>query len=145
LAGNEVSFVDLHPAFGILAIALMLIAYSLKAGPHKFWQLHYYTGVAAGLAGVAAFVAALLAIGQQSADPNGPPGLPGSALIHFMLSLMLMLSLVTQVVLGLLMRVVIGGPPRFLPYHRINSRILLVLAIATFLFGFITLQVMNLD
>jgi hypothetical protein len=140
-----IDFVDLHPVFGTLAIALMLIAYGLKTGPHKFWQLHYWTGIGAGVAGVAAFVAALLVIGYQSSDPNAPAGLSGTALVHFMLSLMLMLSLVTQVVLGLLMRFVIGGPPKFLPLHRINSRILLGLAIATFLFGFLTLAMMKLD
>jgi hypothetical protein len=140
-----ISYIDLHPALGVLAIALMLVAYSLKAGSHKFWQLHYWTGIAAALCGVAAFVVALLAIGQQAADPNAPAGLPGTALVHFMLAVMLMLSLLLQATLGILMRVVIGGPPKFLPLHRINARILLGLAIATFLFGFITIATMNVD
>ena len=51
------------------------------------------------------------------------------------LALLGLLALVVQVTLGLAVHYVLGGPPRFLRYHRRNARLLVVLAIGISILG----------
>ena len=133
------NYMLIHPVFGILAITLILGAFSMKVGRHKFWELHYWTGGAAFVAGWVALTVALLAIMRRMAENSGQTGLPVVVLIHFLLALLGLLLLAIQAGLGLAMRVVIGGPPKFYRYHKLNSRLLAGTALAILIFGAATL------
>jgi hypothetical protein len=129
-----------HPVLGLSAVALILAAFSMKTGQHKFWALHYLTGSLAGAVGVTAFSVAILVVVRRYADTSGHPNLPVVANVHLVLALLGLLALLTQVALGLAVHYVLGGPPRFLRYHRRNARLLVVLAIGILLLGLATLS-----
>jgi hypothetical protein len=59
--------------------------------------------------------------------------------VHLGLATLGLLALAIQAALGLAVHYVLGGPPRYLRYHRRNARILVILAIAIFLLGLATL------
>ena len=129
-----------HPVLGLAAVTLILAAFTMKASQHRFWTLHYLTGLLAGAAGITAFSAAILAVARRFADTGGHPNLPLVASAHLVLATLGLLSLVVQVGLGLAVHYVLGGPPRFLRYHRRNGRLLVVLAIGILLLGLATLS-----
>jgi hypothetical protein len=58
------------------------------------------------------------------------------------LATLVVLALAAQVTLGLAVRYILGGPPRYLRYHRATGRVLAVLASAAFLLGLATLGMM---
>jgi hypothetical protein len=137
-------YMVIHPVFGILAVALILTAFFMKVGPHKFWELHYWTGTAAFGFGWLALGLAILAIMRRMAETQGAMGLPLVLLIHFMLATLGLLVLIIQFGLGLAMRFVIGGPPRFYKYHKLNARILAGMAALIFIFGLLSLGMASL-
>jgi hypothetical protein len=129
-----------HPVLGLAAVTLILAAFTMKAGQHKFWTLHYLTGLSAGAVGITAFSAAILVVARRYAETNGHPNLPLVANAHLVLASLGLLTLIVQVGLGLAVHYVLGGPPRFLRYHRRNGRLLVVLAIGILLLGLATLS-----
>ena len=133
-------YMFVHPLLGMAAVGLILTAFSLKAGEHKFWTLHYATGLLAGAAGVTAFSVAIIMVLRLSADTGGHPGLPFVANVHLVLAALGLAALLLQVGLGLAVHYVLGGPPRFLRYHRLNARVLVVLSIGILLLGLATLS-----
>jgi len=133
------SYMAIHPVVGALAVALILTAFIMKAGPHKFWELHYWTGTAAFVAGWLALGLALLAIMRRMAETQGEMGLPWVLLVHFLLAILGLLVLVIQFGLGIAMRVVIGGPPKFLRFHKANAYLLAGLAVLILVFGILSL------
>lgn len=132
-------YMAIHPVFGLLAVSLILTAFIMKAGPHKYWELHYWTGTAAFVAGWLALSIALLAIMRRMAETQGGMGLPTVLLVHFMLAVLGLLVLLIQFGLGLAMRFVVGGPPRFYKYHKFNGRLLASLSVLILIFGVLTL------
>jgi hypothetical protein len=133
------AYLLLHPAAGILAVGLILLAYWMKVGRPRFWRLHYWTGASAGLAGAAALGLAIWTVVRRSLDSAGTPGMPAIALAHLGLAALGIMLLALQVGLGLAMRLVIGGPPRFYRYHRLNARLLAGTAAVVLVFGAATL------
>ena len=129
-----------HPVLGLAAVTLILAAFAMKAGQHKFWTLHYATGLLAGAVGVTAFSAAIMVVARRYAETGGHPNLPLVASAHLVLATLGLLALTVQVGLGLAVHYVLGGPPRFLRYHRRNARLLVVLAIGILLLGLATLS-----
>ena len=129
-----------HPLLGLAAVGLILAAFSMKAGQHKYWTLHYLTGLLAGGVGVIAFSAAIAVILRRYADTGGHPSLPLVANAHLVLATLGLTALVLQVGLGLAVHFVLGGPPRFLRYHRRNARVLVVLTIGILILGLATLS-----
>src|SRR5258708_20414285 len=65
-----------HPVLGLATVTLILAAFTMKAGQHKFWTLHYLTGLLAGGVGITAFSAALLIVARRYAETGGHPHLP---------------------------------------------------------------------
>ena len=128
-----------HPLLGLAAVGLILTAFSLKAGQRKFWTLHYLTGLLAGAAGITAFSVAIAAVMQRMADNGGHAKLPPVAGLHLVLATLGLLALIVQVGLGLAVHYVLGGPPRFLRFHRRNARVLVILAIGILILGLATL------
>jgi hypothetical protein len=122
------------------AVGLILTAFSMKAGEHKFWRLHYITGLLAGGVGIAAFSAAIAAVVRRWFDSAGHPNLPLVANVHLVLATLGLLALSVQVALGLAVQHVMGGPPRYLRYHRRNGRVLVVLAVGILLLGLATVS-----
>ncbi len=133
------SYMYVHPVLGLLAVTLILTAFALKAGRRKAWTLHYATGLSAGAAGLAALGVALWAVGARMAQTGGNPGLPRITTLHFMVAGVGVLVLMAQVGLGLAVRYMVGGPPRFLRHHRRNGWLLAGLAVAILLLGLATL------
>jgi len=129
-----------HPALGLAAVTLILAAFAMKAGQHRFWTLHYLTGLLAGGVGVTPFSAAILVVARRYAETGGHPNLPLVANAHLVLATLGLVTLIVQVGLGLAVHYVLGGPPRFLRYHRRNARLLVVLAIGILLLGLATLS-----
>ena len=129
-----------HPALGLAAVALILAAFAMKAGEHKFWTLHYFTGLLAGVVGVTAFSAAIVLLARSYAATGGHPNQPLVTNAHLVLASLGLVVLIVQVGLGLAVHYVLGGPPRFLRYHRRNARLLVVLAIGILLLGLATLS-----
>jgi hypothetical protein len=129
-----------HPALGLAAVTLILAAFAMKAGQHRFWTLHYVTGLLAGVVGVTAFSAAILVVARRYAETGGHPNLPPVATAHLVLASLGLLVLVVQVGLGLAVHYVLGGPPRFLRFHRRNGRLLAILALGILLLGLATLS-----
>src|SRR5258708_31209074 len=68
-----------HPVLGLATVTLILAAFTMKAGQHKFWTLHYLTGLLAGGVGITAFSAALLIVARRYAETGGHPNLPPAA------------------------------------------------------------------
>jgi hypothetical protein len=132
------NYMFLHPLLGMLAVGLILGAYRLKAGRPRGWRLHYATGLLAAVTALAAFGVALWAVARRAAE-TGAMNLPPAAGLHLVLASLVVLALAAQMALGLAVRYVLGGPPRFLRYHRANGRVLAGLAIVTFLLGLMTL------
>ena len=128
-----------HPALGLTAIGLILGAFAMKAGQRKFWRLHYVTGLTAGAAGIAAFSVAIWAVLRRWFESGGQTRLPFIASVHLAAASLGLLALITQVTLGLLVHNVLGGPPKFLRFHRRNARLLVILAIAISVLGLATL------
>jgi len=129
-----------HPALGLAAVTLILAAFAMKAGQHRFWTLHYLTGLLAGGVGVTAFSAAIWVVARRYAETGGHPNLPLVANAHLVLATLGLVTLIVQVGPGLAVHYVLGGPPRFLRYHRRNARLLVVLAIGILLLGLATLS-----
>jgi hypothetical protein len=129
-----------HPVLGLATVTLILAAFTMKAGQHKFWTLHYLTGLLAGGVGITAFSAALLIVARRYAETGGHPNLPLAANVHLVFATLGLLALTVQVGLGLAVHYALGGPPRFLRYHRRNARVLVVLAIGILLLGLATLS-----
>lgn len=134
----------IHPIVGLLAVGLIGAAFVMKVGRRKFWELHYWIGGAALVAGGLAFTIAILAMMRRTIETEGREGLPVVLLVHLLLAVLGLLSLLIQVGLGLAMRTIIGGPPKFIRFHRLNSRILITIVAAIFLFGLATLGMMIL-
>ena len=134
------NFMFVHPLLGMAAVGLILTAFSLKAGEHKFWTLHYATGLLAGAAGITAFSVAIIMVARLQIDTGGHANLPWVANVHLALASLGLIALVLQVGLGLAVHYVLGGPPRFLRYHRRNARVLVVLSICILLLGLATLS-----
>jgi hypothetical protein len=122
----------------MLAVGLIVSAYGLKSGRPRGWRLHYAAGLLAAVTALAAFGVALWAVARRAAEP-GAANLPPTAGLHLVLAALTVGALAGQVTLGLAVRYVLGGPPRFLRYHRANGRALAALAIATFILGLGTL------
>jgi len=129
-----------HPALGLAAVTLILAAFAMKAGQHRFWTLHYFTGLLAGGVGITAFSAAIWVVARRYAETGGHPNLPLMANAHLVLATLGLVTLIVQMSLGLALHYVLGGPPRFLRYHRRNARLLVVLAIGILLLGLATLS-----
>jgi hypothetical protein len=129
----------IHPVFGLLAVTLILSAFVMKVGPRKFWDLHYWTGTAAFVAGWVALGIAILAIMRRMDETQGDMGLPLVLLFHLFVAILGLLVLLIQFGLGLAMRFVIGGPPRFYKYHKLNARILAGTAVVILILGVLTL------
>jgi len=129
-----------HPLLGLAAVGLILAAFSMKAGQHRYWTLHYVTGLLAGGAGITAFSAAILVVLRRIADTGGHPNLPLVANAHLVLAVLGLVALTVQVGLGLAVHYVLGGPPRFLRFHRRNARLLVVLSLGILLLGLATLS-----
>jgi len=134
------NYMFVHPVLGLAAVCLILAAFAMKAGEHKFWTLHYITGLLAGVTGITAFSVAILVVARRFVDTGGHPNLPLVANVHLVLACLGLLALTAQVALGLAVHYVLGGPPRFLRYHRRNARLLVVLAVAILLLGLATLS-----
>ena len=128
-----------HPVLGLAAVGLILAAFAMKAGQHKFWTLHYVTGLLAGGVGISAFSVALVVVARRYAETGGHPNLPLVTNVHLVLASLGLLALTAQVALGLAVHYVLGGPPRFLRFHRRNARLLVVLALGILLLGLATL------
>src|SRR5437763_4856973 len=124
-----------HPVLGLATVTLILAAFTMNAGQHRFWTLHYLTGLLAGGVGLTAFSVAILAVARRYADTGGHPNLPLVANIHLVLASLGLLALTVQVGLGLAVHYALGGPPRYLRFHRRDGRVLVVLAIAILLLG----------
>jgi hypothetical protein len=133
------NYMFVHPVLGLAAVCLILTAFALKAGANKFWSLHYLTGLLAGGVGVSAFSVAIVVVARRYIETGGHPNLPLVANVHLALASLGLLALTAQVALGLAVHFVLGGPPRFLRYHRRNARLLVVLAIGILLLGLATL------
>jgi hypothetical protein len=133
------NYMFVHPVLGLAAVGLILAAFAMKAGQHRFWTLHYITGGLAGVVGVSAFSVAILAVIRRYMETGGHPNLPLVASAHLALASVGLVALSTQVALGLAVHYVLGGPPRFLRFHRRNARLLVVLAIGILLLGLATL------
>jgi hypothetical protein len=129
-----------HPLLGMAAVGLILAAFTLKAGEHKFWTLHYITGLLAGGVAIAAFSVAIAAVVRRRFDSRGHLNLPLVANVHLVLATLGLLALNVQVALGPAVHYVLGGPPRYFRYHRRNARVLVVLAIGILLLGLATLS-----
>jgi hypothetical protein len=129
----------LHPSLGLAALALILAAFALKAGRRKFWTLHYGTGLAAGVAALGALGVALWAAGRRILETGGNPGLPRITTLHLTVATLGVAILLVQIGLGLAVRYALGGPPRFLRFHRRNARLLVGFAIAILVLGLGTL------
>ena len=137
------SYMFAHPVLGLAAVALILAAFAMKTGQRRFWTVHYLTGLLAGVVGLTAFSVAILVVARRYADTGGHPHLPLVANVHLVLAVLGLLVLVVQVALGLAVHYVLGGPPRFLRYHRRNARLLVVLAIGLLLLGLATLSTLR--
>ncbi|MEP7357736.1 MAG: hypothetical protein ABI847_10885 [Anaerolineales bacterium] len=133
------SYMLLHPALGLTTVSLIFAAFAMKAGRHKFWTLHYATGLLAGGAGLAAFSAAVWAVMRRWSENGGQSALPLIAGVHLTAASLVLLALVVQVGLGLAVHYVLGGAPKFLRYHRFNSRVLVALAVVVLFLGVATL------
>jgi len=138
------SYMMIHPFVGLMAVGLIVAAFIMKVGRRKFWGLHYWTGGAAFLVAGTALTIAILAIMRRTVETDGHMGLPPVVLVHLLLAIFGLLSLLMQVGLGLAMRYVLGGPPRFYRFHKLNSRILILIAAAILGFGLLTLGTMIL-
>ena len=134
------NYMFVHPVLGLTAVGLILTAFTMKAGQHRFWTLHYITGLLAGGVGMAAFSAAIVAVVRRWLETGGHPNLPLVANVLLVLATLGLLALAAQVTLGLAVGYVLGGPPRFLRYHRRNGRLLVVLAIGILILGLATLS-----
>lgn len=126
------SYMWFHPALGALTIALIFTAFALNAGRHKAGTLHSVVGGLAGLSGLAAFAVAWWAVGRWGLQ------LPWPGNLHFLLAALTLGLLLAQVALGLAVHFVLGGPPRFLRFHRRLARVLVVVAAVTLLLGLAT-------
>ena len=133
------NYMFVHPVLGLAAVGLILAAFAMKAGEHRFWTLHYITGLLAGAAGITAFSAAIVVVARRYAETGGHPNLPLVTNVHLVLACLGLLALSAQVALGLAVHYVLGGPPRFLRFHRRNARLLVVLALGILLLGLATL------
>jgi hypothetical protein len=71
------------------------------------------------------------------------PNLPLVANVHLVLATLGLLALSVQVALGLAVHYVMGGPPRYLRYHRRNGRVLVVLAVGILLLGLATVSALT--
>jgi len=134
------NYMFVHPVLGVTAVGLMLAAFAMKAGEHRYWTLHYITGIAAGVAGITAFSAAIVTVVMRWMQTGGHPNLPLVANVHLVLAILGLIALTAQVGLGLAVHYVLGGPPRFLRYHRRNARVVVVLAICIMILGLATLS-----
>lgn len=128
-----------HPVLGITAVSLILAAFAMKAGRHKFWTLHYATGLLAGAAGIVAFSVAIWAVLRRWVESGGQTRLPYSAGLHLTAASLGLLALIAQVTLGLLVHYTLGGAPKFLRFHRRNARVLVFPAVVIALLGAATL------
>ena len=134
------NYMFVHPVLGLTAVGLILTAFAMKAGEHKFWTLHYLTGLSAGAAGLTAFSVAIVVVLRRTVETGGHASLPLVANVHLVLACLGLLALTVQVALGLAVHYVLGGPPRYLRFHRRNARLLVVLAISILLLGLATLS-----
>lgn len=125
----------LHPAVGLLAIALLLSAFAAKTGPRTFYRLHYALGLSALGAAAAATV---LGFATFYAATEEGIQFEETLSFHLIAAIVLLLGLVVQARLGLAMwRRRLHGP--LLPRHRALARILLLLAGVVLALGGITL------
>jgi adenylate cyclase len=120
---------------GVLAVALVLVAYYLKAPARKLQLWHYISGLAAWLFMFVVVGVAAWALARRSAELGQFPDLGLTFTPHFYTALALLLAMTSQTVLGLIMWFSKRQIPRLRLLHWRVSQVTLLLILILTLMG----------
>ena len=120
---------------GVLAIALILTAFALKAGRRKFGRPHYAAGLAAFATALTAVAVAFWAVGRLLSERGTTSQLPPTVVLHFAVVSLALLVLVAQVGMGVTMLLFGQTRRTIFRVHRRNARLVLGLSGVVFVLG----------
>lgn len=129
------TYLFVHPILAGFGILLTLTAYSLKATVYKRHTLHYLVGVGAVITEGAAVIFAAQALARRTEELGDFPNLPGVFQFHAYFALGILALLLTQLTLGVTMRVYADTIPRLRRIHWWISQALLTLIVIVSIFG----------